>query len=37
MKKRTPEFSEGQKAQENFEKTMKTLFRAPKNPKKGKD
>jgi hypothetical protein len=34
-------YVEGPKAKENFEKTMKALFRAPKptpkKPKKGKD
>jgi len=35
-KKREKEYVEGPKALENFDKTMKTLFRAPK-PKKGKD
>jgi hypothetical protein len=38
---RKPKLIEGPEARENFEKTMKTLFRAPKidlkKPKKGKD
>jgi hypothetical protein len=41
QKKQPPEFVEGHQAQENFEKTMKTLFRSPKidlkKIKKGKD
>jgi hypothetical protein len=28
---KTPEYVEGPKAQENFERTMTTLFRAPKS------
>jgi len=41
MRKRKVEYKEGHEAQESFEKTMKTLFRAPKvdlkKRKKGKD
>jgi len=35
--KKPPQYEEGPKALRNFEETMKTLFRAPKTPKKGKD
>jgi hypothetical protein len=41
LKKAPREYKEGPEAKENFEKTMKALFRAPKvdskKPKKGKD
>jgi hypothetical protein len=36
-KKRKPEFSEGHSAHQDFEKTMKALFGAPKSSKKGED
>jgi hypothetical protein len=31
------EYVEGPKARQNFDETMRALFRAPKTPKKGKD
>jgi hypothetical protein len=38
---KSKKYNEGPKAKENFEKTMKALFRVPKldskKPKKGKD
>jgi hypothetical protein len=30
---KTPEYTEGQKAKENFDQAMKTLFQAPKPTK----
>jgi hypothetical protein len=40
-KKTKQEYTKGEKAQKNFEETMKALFRSPKfgskKPKKGKD
>jgi hypothetical protein len=40
--KQKPQFTEGPKAREKFERAMKSLFKAPKHPKskpkkKGKD
>jgi hypothetical protein len=35
--KKPKEYREGHEASQDFEKAMKTLFRAPKVTKKGKD